>query len=77
MQQSLVKPSGDARIQVMFHDRHASLRFSGNVTLGEIAATLEEISKYHADRPVAIYVTLNGPDCQGRGDERIAGIRLE
>lgn len=63
MQQIAIEHLGDTRIQVVFRDREASFRLSGDVTLENIASTLGEISKRFFERPVAVYVTLKRPDC--------------
>ncbi len=63
MQQNSIERLGDTRIQVVFPDREASFRLSGNVTLEQIAATLGEISRRYFERPVAVYVTLRRHDC--------------
>jgi hypothetical protein len=63
MQQNAIERLGDTRIQVVFRDREASFRLSGDVTLEHIASTLVEISKRVFERPLAVYVTLKRPDC--------------
>lgn len=63
MQQNSIERLGDTRIQVVFRDREASFSLSGDVSLEHIATTLGEISKRFFERPMAVYVTLNRPDC--------------
>jgi hypothetical protein len=63
MQRRAVERLGDTRIQVIFPDREASFRLSGNVTLKHIASTLSEISKHTFDRPRAVYIMLKRTDC--------------
>jgi hypothetical protein len=63
MQQNSVEYLGGTRIQVVFRDREASYRLAGDVTLENIAATLGAISKRCFERPVAVYVTMQRPDC--------------
>ena len=62
MQQKFIERLGDTRIQVLFPDKEASFRLSGDVTLGQIAATLGEISKRYVERPLAVYVTMKHHD---------------
>lgn len=62
MLQKPVERLGDTKIQIVFSDREASFRLSGDVTLGQVAATLGEISRRYFDRPVAVYVTLKRSD---------------
>jgi hypothetical protein len=63
MQQIPIEHLGDTRIQVVFRDREASFRLSGDATLDHIASTLSEISRRFFERPLAVYVTLKRPDC--------------
>ena len=63
MQQNAIERLGDTRIQVVFRDKEASFRLSGDATLEHIASTLGEISKRCIERPLAVYVTLQRPDC--------------
>jgi len=54
---------GGTRIQVVFRNRESSFLLSGEATLAHIALTLGEISKNTIERPVAVYVTMERPDC--------------
>lgn len=63
MQQNAIERLGATRIHVVFHDKEASFRLSGDATLEHIASTLGEISKRYIERPVAVYVTLKRSDC--------------
>lgn len=63
MQNNSIERLGETRIQVVFRNREAMVRLSGNATLEHVASTLAEISKRYFERPVAVYVTMNRPDC--------------
>jgi hypothetical protein len=63
VQHHSIERLGETRIQVVFRDREAMIRLSGNATLEHIASTLGELSKRYFERPVAVYVTMKRPDC--------------
>lgn len=63
MEKLAIERLGGTRIQVVFPDREASFRLSGEATLANIGSTLAEISRRFLERPVAVYVTLKQPDC--------------
>lgn len=63
MQHGLVEHLGGTRIQVIFRNRESCFLLAGNATLEHIALTLGEISKNTVERPVAVYVTMERPDC--------------
>ena len=54
---------GDSHLRLVFHDMEMSFSLAANVTLGEVARTLDEISKQRYGNPVAIFVTLKQYDC--------------
>ena len=63
MQHGSVERLGDTTIQLVFRDRQASVRLSGDATLEHVASTLSAVSKHYVERPRAVYVTMKRPDC--------------
>ena len=63
MRQHPVEYLGGTHIQLVFRNREASVLLSGNATLEHIAVALSEISKRMVERPMAVYVTMDRPDC--------------
>jgi len=54
---------GGTRIQLVFRNRESSILLSGDATLEHIAIILGEVSKRMIERPMAVYVTMDRPDC--------------
>ena len=58
MQNVLVDHLGASRLRLIFRDNEMSFLLAANATLGEVAQTLDDISKRRIGHPVAIFVTL-------------------
>jgi len=58
MNSNNAKHAGDSRLRFVFDDTVVSFSMSNNVTYGEIARTLGEISNPRYCSPVAIDITL-------------------
>lgn len=52
----------DSRLRFVFNDAEVSYSRAENVTFGEVARTLGELSNRRYGNPVAIYVTLKRCD---------------
>ena len=63
MQNVCIDRLGDSRLRLIYKDTEMSFLLAANATLGEVARTLDDISKQRFDNPVAIYVTLGRHDC--------------
>ena len=56
-----VDHAGDSRLTIVFDDTVVSFSLAADVTFGEIARTLDELSDQCHRNPIAIDVTLGVP----------------